>query len=133
MGATLFCSVFLIASGKSEIDFLAGDERRDLDGDDFECPYKEEKLFYNIDIFIEGIGEGCGTYDLYDIGTTLQEIVDEVEEDIPEYKQREKMETVMYVCCAPGVFVLVVKIPFSCFINSTTHSHADLFQIPCLP
>ena len=62
-------------------------------GDDFVCPYKEEKLYYNIDIFIEGVGQGCESYDLYNIGELLQIVVDEVEEEIPEYKRAERMET----------------------------------------
>lgn len=61
--------------------------------DDFVCPYEEEKLYYNIAIFIEGIGQGCESYDLYNIGELLQRVVDEVEEEIPEYKRAERMET----------------------------------------
>lgn len=73
---------------------------RSAHDDDFVCPYKqEETLYYNIDIMVEGIGENCGSYDLYSIGATLQEVVDEVEEEIPEYKATERMET--NVCLLP--------------------------------
>jgi hypothetical protein len=98
LSAALFLSVLIRVSCSANVDmFTYNDDQiiRDLQGDDFECPDKEETLFYNIDIFIEGIGEGCEAYDLYDIGNMLQRVVDEVEEEIPEYKRREKMETTM--------------------------------------
>jgi hypothetical protein len=70
-----------------------------LEHDDFFCPYKEETLYYNIDITIDNVGVGCESYDLYNIGIVLQEIVHEVEEEIPSHRETERMDTT--ICPVP--------------------------------
>lgn len=98
LGATLLCSIFRIASGTSQVEFRPQNDEtriRELNGDDFQCPYNEETLLYNIDINIEGVGEGCDNVELLRIGDLLQEIVSEVEAEIPEYKRTENMQTIL--------------------------------------
>jgi len=93
LSTMLLLFTLILATESSDVDFLTISERRDLQ-DEYVCPYAdEERLLYNIEVDIEGVGEGCETYDLYNIGKMLQDIVDEVEEEIPKYKKREKMET----------------------------------------
>jgi len=53
--------------------------------DNLVCPYDDERLYYNIDIYVEGMAEGYNEYDLIGLGKVLQRLVDEVEEEIPEY------------------------------------------------
>lgn len=73
---------------------------RHLQDNDFVCPFaQEERLYYNIDIYIEGLADNCVDYDLIGIGGILQNLVNQVEEEIPEYKDTEKMETI--VCPIP--------------------------------
>ena len=95
LSVTLVLSLLLIPSSSADVDFLNDTERRRRNQqDDFVCPYAEETLYYNIEIFIEGLGEGCAAYDLYNIGAILQKIVAEVEEEIPEY-ENERMDTIL--------------------------------------
>lgn len=101
LSAALILSVLLLPSGSSDVDLLNNgrDRRRELQ-DDFVCPYDEERLYYNIDIDLEGIfTDGCVEQDLYNIGDLLAGIVDEAEEEIPQYKDSERIEST--VCPFP--------------------------------
>ena len=91
--------VFLVALGVAVAD-LDAPERRLSHENDYICPPEfEEKLYYNMNITIESVGEGCEEYDLFlNAGDMLQEIVDEIEEQIPE-NEYETMETT--VCPIP--------------------------------
>ena len=63
------------------------------------CPFDEERLYYNIDIYVEATAHNCDEYDLVGIGDFLQNLVSEIEAEIPEYKNTERMETT--VCPVP--------------------------------
>jgi hypothetical protein len=98
----VFLAVLSIAAGL-DASILSLGVRRINEDVNF-CPYydeTEERLLYNIDIVIEGVGgEGCGDADFLKIGEIIQKIVTEVESGIPKYKN-EKMETM--ICKAPIV------------------------------
>lgn len=95
----VFLMTLALAAGVDD-PIISHEVRRLPKADNF-CPFEnasEEKLLYNVDIFVEGVGEGCGEDDLRQIGEILQKVVREVEAGIPEYNY-EYMRTV--ICKMP--------------------------------
>ena len=92
------CILLLHAVFRSVVSATKLGPRRHL-GEDLACPFDEERLYYNIDIYVEATAHNCDEYDLVGIGDLLQKMIDEIEAEIPEYKNRERMETT--VCPVP--------------------------------
>ena len=91
------------ASGRlDDVDFDSSDVldlRRRAQQDLFCSDGQLREMYANIDIMIEDIGSGCEE-SLFDIGRVLQDVVSEVEEDIPMY-ENERMETT--ICPYPVI------------------------------
>lgn len=82
-----------------DLDAFDVDVRRREQQDLFCSDGQLRELYANIDIMIEDIGSGCED-SLFDIGQVLQDVVSEVEEDIPMY-ENERMETT--ICPYPVI------------------------------
>jgi hypothetical protein len=91
------------ASSVSSSELFRIHNERQLQDDDVPlvCPFDEERLYYNIDIFVEATAENCDDYDLVGIGEVLQQLVSTVEAEIPQYEETERMET--FVCPRPAM------------------------------
>jgi hypothetical protein len=50
--------------------------------DDLVCPFDEERLYYKINICVEGTATNCNEYDLVGIGDLLQNLVNDIEAEI---------------------------------------------------
>ena len=91
----VFLAGLSVAAGL-DASILSQKERHLINEDNKFCPYAnatQEKLLYNIEIQIQGL-DGCGDDVLLKVGTTLQQIVDEVVAEIPEYKNEHMQATI---------------------------------------
>lgn len=96
-----FVLSLISVKGRQEGLIFGHTQRRDLQqGDNFLCEdgiLRELKA--NLDIIISDVSSGCSNENaLIDIGAVIQDVVAEVEEDIPRY-ENENMETL--VCPLP--------------------------------
>jgi hypothetical protein len=102
--STIVFMLLLLSSSSSfsaSYNVVANGQELQDDDTPLECPVEdEERLYYNIDIYVEATSENCDEFDLVGIGELLQRLVNEVEADIPEYEETERMETI--VCPRPA-------------------------------